>query len=122
MSTEKRLAKRRQRRTFRVRNKFKSRGEKIRISVIRSLNHIAAQVIDDSVPEKSFTVASFSSANLKDKKAGDKTAVAKLVGVELGKLAAEKGVKVVFFDRGSFRYHGRVKALAEGLREGGLEF
>jgi large subunit ribosomal protein L18 len=59
--------------------------------------------------------------SLKDAK-GDKTTIAKMVGVELGKLAVEKGIVEVFFDRGSNKYHGRIRALAEGLRDGGLKF
>ncbi len=118
MSLEKNLASRVRRRSFRVRNKFTSRGIKPRVTVSRSLQNIYVQLIDDS---SGMTLASFSSLNLKNK-SGDKKTVAKQVGLELGKLAAEKNINDVFFDRGSYLYHGRVKALAEGLREGGLNF
>ena len=127
MSLEKRLRQQRKRRTNRVRNKFMSRGEHLRISVFRSSKQIYAQIIDDSVHK---TLASFSSLQLKDVKKGDlqagltcKSAVAKLVGLELAKIAKEKSIdRQLFLDRGSFRFHGRVRALAEGLREGGLKF
>jgi len=101
-----------------VRNAQVSRGVKPRIAVFRSLKHIYAQIIDDS---KHMTLVSFSTAILKDA-SGDKKACAHRVGLELGKLAMDKSVKDVFFDRGCYLYHGRVKALADGLREAGLNF
>lgn len=118
MSLQKRLKLQRERRTHRVRNKQLSKGVKPRVSVFRSLKQIYAQIIDDS---KHHTLVHFSSLQLKDAK-GDKKAIAKQVGLELGKLAVDKGVTEVFFDRGSSKYHGRVSALADGLREGGLKF
>jgi large subunit ribosomal protein L18 len=118
VSEQKRIAAQRKRRTFRVRNAFQGSTEKPRVSVFRSLQHIYAQVIDDA---NGVTLASFSSLNYKGEKA-DKKAIAKHVGLELGKMAQEKAIKEVFFDRGRFLYHGRVKALAEGLRESGLKF
>lgn len=118
MSEQKKLKQQKTRRTFRVRNRLLSRGEKPRVSVYRSSKQIYAQVIDDSAQK---TIASFSSLNLKNAK-GDKSEIAKQVGQELAKLAKGKSVEVVFFDRGSYRYIGRVKALADGLREGGLKF
>lgn len=114
----KRIKVRAKRRTFRVRNKQVSRGDKPRISVYRSLSNIFAQIIDDKTQN---TLTSFSSLKLNDK-SGDKKAIAKKVGIELGKKAVEQGVKSVFFDRGKYLYHGRVKALADGLRESGLSF
>ncbi len=118
MSLLKKIQVRTNRRKFRVRNAQVSRGTKMRISVHRSLKQIYAQVIDDSKHE---TVAAFSSLNL-TKTQGDKEEIARLVGAELGKLLLQKNVTEVFFDRGQFLYHGRVKALAEGLRESGLRF
>lgn len=109
---------RNRRRTFRVRNQQYSRGLKPRISVFRSLNHISAQIIDDS---QHTTVLSLSSRNMKNA-TGSKREVAKQVGLELGKLAVSKKINDVFFDRGGYLYHGRVAALAEGLREAGLKF
>lgn len=104
------------RRTLRVRNKVREASAHPRVSIFRSLNHMYAQVIDDTAHK---TVASSSSMDVKTK--GDKKAVAKAVGVELAKKAKAAGVEVVCFDRGSYRYHGRVQALCEGLREGGLQ-
>ena len=118
MSAEKRLKLQRRRRKFRVRGGLNSTGVKNRISVFRSSKHIVAQIIDDAARK---TLASFSSVQLKDVK-GDKTAIAKHVGVELGKIAVEKGISEVFFDRGGYLYHGRVQALADGLRESKLKF
>ncbi len=107
-----------ERRVNRVRNRQPSRGFKPRVSVFRSLNHIYAQVIDD---KNSKTLVSFSSLNLQDA-SGDKKSVAQKVGAELGKKMLEKGIKEVFFDRGIYLFHGRVKALAQGLRDSGLSF
>ena len=118
MGLEKKLKNQRKRRALRVRKKLISRGLKPRVSVFRSLNHIYAQIIDDV---KCGTLASASSVDVKNAK-GNKTDIAKKVGLELGKIAKEKSIENVFFDRGQHCYHGRVKALAEGLREGGLKF
>lgn len=118
MSIEKRLQRQRKRRKFRVRGKFASRGSKIRISVFRSSKHIYAQAIDDS---KGSTVASFSTLKLGDFK-GDKSSAAKEVGLNLSKALKSVTEDSLFFDRGSYKYHGRIKALADGLREGGLKF
>jgi len=122
VSTQKNLKRQKVRRTYRVRNKFVSRGKMPRVSVYRSLKQIYVQIIDDATHS---TLASYSSKLVSSKLVsakGDKTAIAKQVGLELAKLAKEKSVENVFFDRGSYRYHGRVHALAEGLREGGLKF
>jgi len=107
-----------QRRTMRVRAKVKRYGMPPRVSVFRSLNHIYAQIIDDM---KSATLASCSSLELNGIN-GDKKVVAHAVGVELAKRAKEKGIETVVFDRGRFKFHGRVKSLADGLREGTLKF
>ena len=115
---DKKIKLRTKRRGFRVRNRQTGRGVKLRVSVFRSLNHIYAQIIDDVAQT---TLVSSSSMVLKDK-SGDKKAIAKNVGLDLGKKALEKSVKNVFFDRGAFLYHGRVSSLAEGLRESGLQF
>ncbi|WP_018111306.1 50S ribosomal protein L18 [Thermus igniterrae] len=105
-----------ERRKFRVRNRVKRTG-RLRLSVFRSLNHIYAQIIDD---EKGETLVAESSLALKLK--GRKTEVARQVGLALAEKAKAKGITQVAFDRGPYKYHGRVKALAEGAREGGLEF
>ena len=106
------------RRVMRVRAKVKRYGMPPRVSVFRSLKHMYAQIIDDM---NHSTLASCSSLEM-DTLKGDKTAVAHALGLELAKRAKEKGVDTVVFDRGRFKFHGRVKALADGLREGTLKF
>lgn len=105
------------RRKLRARRKVRTAaGERLRLSVYRSSKHIYAQIIDDT---KGHTVAAASSASLKS---GSKTDTASAVGKALAEAALAKGVKKVVFDRGAYRYHGRVKALADAAREGGLDF
>jgi large subunit ribosomal protein L18 len=96
--------------------------EKPRLNVFRSLSEIYAQLIDD---EQGHTLVSASSIDneLRSKMAGmNKTQQARLVGVRVAERAKAKGIEKVIFDRGGYRYIGRIKALAEGAREGGLEF
>jgi len=107
-----------QRRVMRVRAKVKRYGMPPRVSVFRSLNHIYAQIIDDMAQN---TIAACSSLEMHTIK-GDKKAVAHAIGLELAKRAKAKGVDAVVFDRGRFKFHGRVKSLADGLREGALNF
>lgn len=110
------------RRHKRVRAKIKGTGEKPRLSVFRSLNHIYAQVVDDS---KGSTLACASSLDQEIKGEANgkkKTPEAGLVGTLLARRAQEKGVTQVVFDRGGYQYHGRVKALAEAARQAGLKF
>jgi large subunit ribosomal protein L18 len=107
----------------RVRKALAARGNlRPRLSVFRSSKNIYAQVIDDA---KGLTVASASSLE-KDFKAGKKTGADKAAAAAIGKLLAERaikaGIKDVVFDRGGYIYHGRVKALADAAREGGLNF
>lgn len=118
MSVEKNVVLRTLRRTYRNRNKMMSRGTKFRISVFRSLKNISAQIIDDA---KHHTVLSLSSQAMTNLE-GDKKAIAHQLGVELGKKAVASNISEVFFDRGGYKYHGRVQAFADGLREGGLLF
>jgi len=109
-----------QRRTQRNRTKLaKAANDRLRLSVYRSSKHIYAQVIDD---KQGVTVAAASSKEADfSAKGGNKDGAAQ-VGKLVAQRAAEKGVKDVVFDRGGYIYHGRVKALAEGAREGGLNF
>lgn len=93
------------------------KNKRFRLSVFRSSKYIYAQIIDS---EKQNTVIAASEKDIQ--KAGTKTQRAKLVGLALSQKAKKEKIKAVFFDRGRFRYQGRVKALAEGAREGGLEF
>lgn len=118
MSVERKVKKQKQRRAFRVRNGIKRHSTLLRISVFKSSQYIYAQLIDDNAQK---TVASCSSLELKKVISGDKKAAAHHVGIELAKRAQGLGIQAAVFDRGSFLYHGRVKALAEGLREGGLK-
>jgi len=112
----------RRRRHVRVRKTIAGTPDRPRLAVFRSLNHIYVQIVDDSAGH---TLVSASDAGTdvgaaaKGKK---KSEVAALVGETLAKKAREKGIEAVVFDRGGFRYHGRVKALAEAARKGGLRF
>ena len=110
------------RRHVRNRKKVKGTESRPRLCVFKSNKYIYAQVIDDG---KGTTIAAASSLekDLKEQfKSRVNLEVAKAIGTEVAKRAAEKGVRSVVFDRGGFLYHGRIKALAEGAREAGLEF
>ena len=111
------------RRKARVRRAIKAAaGERLRLSVFRSSKHIYAQVIDDG---KGLTVATASSMEKEMRgslKTGADISAAKAVGKLLAERATAKGIKQVVFDRGGYIYHGRVKALADAAREGGLNF
>jgi large subunit ribosomal protein L18 len=110
------------RRHHRVRLTLSGTTEQPRLCVFRSLNHIYAQVIDDS-EGRTLVSASTVIDELKEK-AADKKKIeqAQLVGAKVAKEALDKGIKQVVFDRGGYRYHGRVKALAEAARKAGLKF
>jgi large subunit ribosomal protein L18 len=122
MTIETILQKRRTRRTFRVRNRIrKSRSTRPRLTVFRSNRHMYAQIIDD---EAGRTLVSASTVE-KDlfgagKYAGNKDAAIK-VGQTLAARAIERGIKEVVFDRGPYKYHGRVQVLADAVRQGGVE-
>ncbi len=103
----------------RVRKNISGSAERPRLNVYRSLNHIYAQIIDDT---KGITLVSASSLDKDFNGYGGNIEAAKAVGNSVAKKALEKGIKAVVFDRGGYIYHGRVAALAEGAREGGLEF
>jgi len=112
----------RKRRHTRLRNRAAGTSAKPRLCVFRSLSNIYAQIIND---EAGVTVASAAStdAAVKEQASGkNKTQVADLVGTVLAKNAQEKGVSEVVFDRGGYKYHGRIKALAEAARKAGLKF
>lgn len=108
-----------ERRTFRTRRAIARpvATDRLRLSVFRSAKHVYAQIIDDA---SGVTVAEANTKSLAP--TGKKTDQAKAVGQALAERAKAAGVTKVVFDRGPYRYHGRVKALAEGAREGGLEF
>lgn len=102
----------------RLRKKVVGTPERPRLAVFRSVKHIYAQIVDDT---KGHTLAAASSVEKEVTGGGNKDG-AKAVGAKLAERAKEKGISAVVFDRGGFRYHGRVAALADGAREGGLEF
>ena len=108
----------RDRRRKRIRSKISGTSLRPRLSVYKSNSYIYAQLIND---DTGVTIAAASSMDTKGKKL-NKTDSAKVVGTELAKLAKAKGVEKAVFDRGGFIYTGRVRALAEGAREGGLQF
>lgn len=110
------------RRHRRVRAKIRGTAQKPRLSVFRSLKNIFVQIIDD---EKGQTLAGLSTKGLKPTKGNPfkgKAALSYEAGLLIAKKALEKGIKEVCFDRGGYLYHGRVKAVAEGARAGGLKF
>ena len=111
------------RKRFRIRNKAKkvSSSDRLRLSISRSTNNISAQIIDDV---KNITLLSCSSVE-KDIKAMNKvnkTEISKIVAEKLAKKALEKKITKIYFDRGVYKYHGRVKIFAETLRKNGMEF
>ena len=117
---ERRIA--RLRRHRRVRFRVQGTDSRPRLCVFRSLNHIYAQVIDDT---KGCTLVSASTLDPEVRSETDgkpKAGKAELVGTALAKRALAKGIKQVAFDRGGYKYHGRVRALAEAARQGGLKF
>src|ERR671931_273502 len=109
-------AERRFRRHLRVRNKITGTAERPRLVVFRSLKHIYAQLVDDTANK---TLATVSDLGVEQGKKGERAA-------EVGKLIAERaksaGITRVVFDRAGYRYHGRIKAVADGARKGGLDF
>lgn len=110
----------RQKRHLRLRKKVKGTADRPRLCVYRSLKNIYAQIIDD---DKGVTLVSASTLDPAfDKKYGGNKEAALEVGKLIASRALEKGIKSVVFDRGGYLYHGRVASLADGAREGGLEF
>lgn len=120
MSEKSRTA--RKRRHHRVRTKLAGTEARPRLNVFRSLRHIYAQIINDEVG-RTLVSASTAEEDVRKQIEGlNKTAQAPVVGKVLAERALARGVTQVVFDRGGYKYHGRVRALAEGTREGGLEF
>ena len=111
-----------ERKKFRIRNKIKkvSSSDRFRLSVFRSAKNISAQIFDD---EKNITLLSVSSIE-KDIRSmkSNKTDLSKIVAEKMAKKAQEKKIKKIYFDRGKYKYHGRVKLFAETLRKNGMEF
>ena len=111
------------RKRFRVRNKAKkvSASDRYRLTISRSSKNISAQIVDDI---KNITLLSSSSIEkeIKSMDKVNKTELSKIVAEKLAKKAQDKKITKIYFDRGSYKYHGRVKAFAETLRENGMEF
>jgi large subunit ribosomal protein L18 len=110
------------RRHNRVRLKISGTTEQPRLCVFRSLNNIYAQIIDDSAGNTLASASTIIADLKKQSEKINKIEQAKLVGSKVAKEAMSKGVKQVVFDRGGYRYHGRIKALADGARQEGLKF
>ena len=106
----------RYRRHLRVRKKVAGTAERPRLVIFRSLKHITAQIVDDVSRRTLLTVSST------DLESGNKTAKSLEVGKRIASRAKDAGITKVVFDRAGYKYHGRVKAVADGAREGGLEF
>ncbi|MFH1188553.1 MAG: 50S ribosomal protein L18 [bacterium] len=119
----KKVQKQRMQRLRRTRKRVRGTTERPRLSVFRSNKNIYAQIIDDTVGK---TIIAASTMMLEGKKDVsnkiNKVEAAQIVGKMMAAKAQEKGIKVVVFDRGSYRYHGRVKAVADAAREGGIMF
>jgi len=105
----------------RVRKKVKGTSTRPRLSVYRSLRHFYAQAVDDQ-RGVSLCALSTLSPQVRGELKGNKSEQARLLGRKFAEMALKKGILTVVFDRGGFLYHGRVKAFAEGAREGGLQF
>jgi large subunit ribosomal protein L18 len=118
-NTVERLAKKQSR----IRKKIKGSSERPRLVIFRSARHAYAQIIDDTTGKTLLSVSTLSK-DLREDVKNAKTPIAryKLIGVAAAKKALEKNIKEVVFDRSGYLYHGRVKALADGAREGGLKF
>ena len=112
----------RQRVHERVRNRVEGTPERPRLAVYRSLGHIYAQVIDDRSGKTLVSASSIDGQTKKNLKGGGNIAAAKVIGKTVAERAKAAGVNKVVFDRGGYKYHGRVKALADAAREAGLQF
>jgi large subunit ribosomal protein L18 len=112
----------RERRHLRLRKKVLGTNVRPRLNVFRSDKHIYAQVIDDTTGRTLASASDIDAALKSDSDGTTKSDRAKLVGKAIAERALDAGVKLVVFDRGGYRYHGRVKALADAAREAGLEF
>lgn len=122
MNHEKVLARQRQRRRFRVRKSLRGTGERPRLSVFRSHQHMYAQVINDETGQTLAAASTLDQGLRGDIKHRGNKAAATAVGRLVAERALEAGVKTVAFDRREYKYHGRVAALADAAREAGLSF
>ena len=109
-------------RHIRLREKVRGSSERPRLAVFRSINHIYAQLVDDDAGRTVVAVDSRSKTFREGHKSGGNVAAAKAIGEQLAQKAKAAGIQRVVFDRGGYKYHGRVKALADAARAGGLTF
>lgn len=121
MKLSARIGKQRQNRRFRVRNRIRATSTRPRLSVHRSNKHIYAQIIDDQAGV-TIVAASTAEKTVLEGKSGGNKAAAEAIGKLIAERATGKGLKEVVFDRGQYRYHGRIAALADAARAAGLEF
>lgn len=112
----------RKRRHRRIRYRLSGTAERPRLNVYRSLNHIYAQIIDDEAGETLVSASTIDSNLVADMDGKTKKEKAVIVGKTIAQRAKDAGIEKVVFDRGGYLYHGRVKSLADGAREGGLKF
>lgn len=112
----------RQRRHLRIRRGVRGTTARPRLSVFRSLAHMYVQIVDDGEGRTLATASTLDPEIRAPAEAANKSAACKIVGQLIARRAQERGVRRVVFDRGGYLYHGRVRAVAEGAREGGLEF
>jgi len=122
MEHSKQLRQLRERRAFRVRKRTRGTPERPRLCVARSHKHISVQVIDDETGKTLASASSLDKGLSGNFKHGGNATAAQAVGKAIAERAIAAGIKAVCFDRGPFRYHGRVAALANAAREGGLSF
>ncbi|MFO7907397.1 MAG: 50S ribosomal protein L18 [Planctomycetota bacterium] len=122
MNKQKAIAKQRRRRKFSVRKRLRGTARKPRMCVFRSSTHIACQLIDDSIGQTLVSAGTRDRAIRDQIPYGGNREAAKIVGQIVGQRAAEAGIKEARFDRGWYKYHGRVAALADAAREAGLAF
>lgn len=122
MKIEKRIATQRQVRAWRVRKKIRGTAERPRLTVFRSNKHIYAQIVDDRAGQSLVAASTAETGICAEGENGGNKAAAGKVGKALAQRALEKGIRHVAFDRGRYRYHGRIAALADAARDGGLEF
>ena len=122
MNQQKKKVARQLRRSYRVRNKIEGTAERPRLSVFRSSKHIYAQLIDDIAGATLASVGTCGKTAEAAHPYGGNVKAAKAIGLQIAEAAKSKGITKVAFDRGHYRYHGRIKALADAAREGGLQF
>jgi large subunit ribosomal protein L18 len=122
MKIQQQKYRKRQRRHWRVRNRVHGTAQRPRLSVHRSLKHIYAQVINDDEGKTLVALGTLSKDVRDQVKGGGNVKAAEVIGTKLAEMSKAMGISQVCFDRGHTRYHGRVKALAEAARKGGLKF